>query len=737
MKRTLFVLLALMLGSPYVLAECPPDCPPAEDSTQFNPASPGSFDYANGDYSTITDWSKVEWSRIPPAKIAEVPAQEIKYVELTLEQRLEMTSDQIGENFDSIEDLTKDVKKERAEEAVKQKYNLMSIDLGKGANLKQGMLKATYGEQGYVPLTSLSPRVKIIADQDGRINIHGESNPPSIGKYTAVYEQNTIIKTTAGEAKVQGSIDFVEGQTYLRGTRDEGYLSSKSVKINGIKIHPPYKITQTGVIKNEVVIDGEKGWTETRQYSFEFGNVRLFFDGEKHDGDYVSISDNRIDFSLVNQKEREMSLVIPPSHPILDNDQKFSPLVLGIYDGSYGSITKRGTDSKGRQLTPLMNLVVPAVGKGIKVDPGLGKIFISDGKVVLPSVESSQGTIPITIIGVDSMGNDIISNEVEPHKLVVTTNTIFVLPQSHPAEDFECKQCYPKEEQVRLMVDYSSSTLKKYGIKLEGSAAQDPIVVSQIATMVKQLPPKVRESLKWIQVNKRGDTSFFTCGLSEVCANREGIVITPDVGYGTFFHEASHTRHLQVYDEDAIKVMEAARTIADTERNNLGFEGTSVESSSLQSIQQNTFKARWFNARKESFQEHGGSASWSLLGYDLRTSTWEDGSNDPRGGYMNAYGSSDHTTGGINHGWFEDIATSTEASAGSLEVYTQLVNPQSSFYAEKIGKPIFENSGIIMDQRMAQDWATRYRGKLDLLEEYGFITTRDYCKIVQNERCKQ
>ena len=45
---------------------------------------------------------------------------------------------------------------------------------------------------------------------------------------------------------------------------------------------------------------------------------------------------------------------------------------------------------------------------------------------------------------------------------------------------------------------------------------------------------------------------------------------------------------------------------------------------------------------------------------------------------------------------------------------------------KKIGKPIFENSPVgddnpIMTPKIAQDWATRYKKKLDLLYKYEYI----------------
>ena len=40
------------------------DAPTSNDLNAFNPNNPSVFDYTNGDYSTITDWSKADWNQV-------------------------------------------------------------------------------------------------------------------------------------------------------------------------------------------------------------------------------------------------------------------------------------------------------------------------------------------------------------------------------------------------------------------------------------------------------------------------------------------------------------------------------------------------------------------------------------------------------------------------------------------------------------------------------------------------
>jgi len=99
------------------------------------------------------DYSKVQWQFVPTSVINSIPAENLPYFQLSSAQRLSMNVEQIAYNFDNINDLTKDVDKEKAEDAIQQKYDV-TVDLGEGAGLKNGVLQANFGEREHVSLTS-------------------------------------------------------------------------------------------------------------------------------------------------------------------------------------------------------------------------------------------------------------------------------------------------------------------------------------------------------------------------------------------------------------------------------------------------------------------------------------------------------------------------------------------------------------------------------------------------------
>src|SRR3989344_6773446 len=126
------------------------------------------FDYAAGDYAQI-DWdSFTDWSLIPLHRIPDVPADALAYGELTHFQRLQMNVEQISANLENIENLAEDVNRRRAQEAVRQKFGVSVADFGKGARIRNDVLRATFGEQGMLEL-SRKAGWKIDINDAGRI----------------------------------------------------------------------------------------------------------------------------------------------------------------------------------------------------------------------------------------------------------------------------------------------------------------------------------------------------------------------------------------------------------------------------------------------------------------------------------------------------------------------------------------------------------------------------------------
>ena len=156
MNKKIIIVIMIVLFTNLVYAKCPSDCPEG-------------FNLESGDYSLIDNWRGVKMSDIPLNRIKDVPPDKLGYNELDIQQRLQMTPNQIAENFNNIEDLTRDVDKSKAEIAIKQKYSV-NVDLGKGAAFKNGVLRATYEQKGHVSLSGGNYKDGIlIIDKDGII----------------------------------------------------------------------------------------------------------------------------------------------------------------------------------------------------------------------------------------------------------------------------------------------------------------------------------------------------------------------------------------------------------------------------------------------------------------------------------------------------------------------------------------------------------------------------------------
>lgn len=207
LKKSLsFIFLVLILLSPLAVAQ--------DDPTKFDPNNPALFDYQNGDYTTI-DWSKVLWSRIPLEKIAEIPAKELQYQQLSNEQRLAMTSLQIEETLELIGNLAADVSQDAMREAIKRKKDVLIKELGSSAKIKNNIFTTEKGAFDFAE--KLGWEIKV--DKDGIIHV---VNPKEIKELAVskkdiftISDQITLHSKQGSTAKVNG-ISFKDGQAYVK-----------------------------------------------------------------------------------------------------------------------------------------------------------------------------------------------------------------------------------------------------------------------------------------------------------------------------------------------------------------------------------------------------------------------------------------------------------------------------------------------------------------------------------------
>jgi len=343
MKSKILVLVLFLMLSSFVLAE---EHLPQSDPLTFNPDDPASFDYVNGDYSTITDWSKVNWENIPPNRIPEIPAEQLDYLELNLVQHFEMSVDQIMLNLEEIEDLAIEVDEERAREAIKKKYGVSVVSLGESASIENGVLKA---EKGNFDFAGKSKEWEIEVDSEGVINVlkPKEIDEKSITKrdhitigvisieelLTEVTTEKTF-RTKNGLTFVVEDLSFENGQAHIK--------KGSSAKIGD------YEISEST------------------------HKIDIYFDTTEHQGNYVAVSENSL--KIGSTEEGTVKVIPQPGNKLFN-------------------MVKRDYSTKPPTLVPdwrdTMELTISG-GDGLKVTSGKKR-----GRVPIISHQDGDGETKI------------------------------------------------------------------------------------------------------------------------------------------------------------------------------------------------------------------------------------------------------------------------------------------------------------------------------------------------------
>ncbi|MBI2102198.1 hypothetical protein HYT55_00010 [Candidatus Woesearchaeota archaeon] len=302
-RFVLFILVFLFLGVIYVSASCPP--PQGEvDNLCFDPAHMELFDYQNGDYSSITDWSLVSWNLIPNTRIPEVPAQDLRYFMLSDGQRKAMTAQQIVVHFDKIDDLAHDVKPEEAQKAIKEKYRVVVELSGKKPknqiiSLKNGILKTGFGVQDRATLSSgrYTGGAFEISEEGSLIFIPAKTQKsidiPASDRLIVDVSKGAIL--FRGNSFSKGRFVFNEGRTFI--------LGFETVQLNRVLI------TSGNPDGLKLYFDGQ--WHEEEHYiSMDTKKGDLYVDFTN--GDHLEFLKGNVFVPNLEEKDR---LVLSPQYP--------------------------------------------------------------------------------------------------------------------------------------------------------------------------------------------------------------------------------------------------------------------------------------------------------------------------------------------------------------------------------------------------------------------------------------
>ncbi|MBI1971218.1 hypothetical protein HYS47_05710 [Candidatus Woesearchaeota archaeon] len=732
-----FVLCTILLSCKATLSE---EHDTVEQQLSFDPKT---FDYENGDYSLITDWTIVNWNQIPPSRVKEVPVDKLVYEQLDSAQRIELTPEQIARNFDNIESLTTDVHWQKAEEAIHQKFGVT------------------------VSIKYASPDIFI---RDNVILIGGETPLAHATLTDSVYTLGEIVVAgrdiTFVPAKDKGvhSINLPDGDSLSLDAREDTYLINDNTFTGSMHYDKGRWYIWPG---DKPIIDGislSTTYSETYDLSFSGDqHLPVYFDGLPHESSFLSMNGQtkQLSYQLKKGTATVGRIEFLQGNPFVDvkPDDSFS------LDGSRISTIMIQEQRDG--IVP--KLVVGVIMQENK-DESTGEI-LQNGKTrlvaektgvsfsLLPNGEQ-KGSVPLAMLLKDDKGNPLFTTTEATQKLIFdNSNNFIILPETVPEEFIECISCAEDYSQSVALYDYASyELLSSKGIqKFISTAGKDPIALARFMYLFKKLPPNIQNSVQGIEllpqdeVNNRciGSGITIDTGTEIVaggCIKDFVVVTTPDVSFQTLYHETAHTLTIQTSINWQTTDQEYEQAIKEYllwlknkyQIDHLSYnwikdnkvvrsEGRYLPVNQCKQKQEcihmydnynreiilpteDSFELlQLLNAKKEVPRSIGyrwldvAGDEYLPPGYMIVTT----GREPPENGFVRKYGSSNY---------LEDISTFVEPIAKEDHEFfkrNKLIQPP--------GHPDYDPAKY--DQR--------YKQKLDLLLEYGFITKEDYDKIFE------
>lgn len=198
------------------------------------------FDYEKGDYKTVKDWSKVDWTKIPPGRMHDVPANKIDFSKisgaqigaLSPAQKNAVSAAQIQEHLEKLGDLSK---YGQTRQAIQGKYGVKVDSLGKGAQIQGGALSATFGKKGTLDLAG-KQQWEVTVAQDGQILVTG---PAELGEAGITRRDSFHIdKPVSLTLKDGRKIKDVRGISYKNG---QAFVPKGATATLGDYYFPPQK----------------------------------------------------------------------------------------------------------------------------------------------------------------------------------------------------------------------------------------------------------------------------------------------------------------------------------------------------------------------------------------------------------------------------------------------------------------------------------------------------------------
>lgn len=439
-------------------------------------------------------------------------------------------------------------------------------------------------------------------------------------------------------------------------------------------------------------------------------NVLLFSDGEKHQditSDYVSLnSQGKKMFVHGNEKTGTFNLNFKKDNTFLkieDGDEgKFH-----IYKNINMRIQNR--DEQG---------LIPSIKVGLTKDDGVfrivsgsANIFVNEKEITALTLSGISTSSPMSIVAEDKSGNSMIGTVKEPKKILVSNfNEIATIPltvQEHIIQTSESYDYAPSKVSERLYYNYDAYTLENFRKEFPNiglSGRTDSYTIKRISDTLNHLPPKVKDSIKgfeiftpeeWrarnLKIYGQEDTADASTGTDRIIRLNTG-----HLEESTIYHEAAHDRIFVIASEYSRASNQDSYKLAQDryERAKRNFGDNSIIP-----------KLLGIKDVRPSFESQWKSVSGDAYGKDLAkrdgTTSWSDGTYGPKNSCVRTYGCTNYE---------DDVAT-----------FVENVNKNPSFY-----KPLITPGSPQYDQR--------YKKKLDLLYQNGFITKERYDLVVGDKK---
>jgi hypothetical protein len=666
-----FILCFVFLVVPFVSADCTENC------DTFDPSNPEAFNYETGDYSSI-DWNQVDWGKIPASRIKEIPATGLQYSSLNVDQRLEMSSEQIGAHFNDIENLL-DVNEEAALDAIDNAYGIDEIQFGNGARILDDTFQATYGNEGHITLTS------------------------------EVYQSGPIVVNKAGDVVFRPI--YQEGPLAL--VDDDHFIldSTYNLNVNGVDFQGKARWNE-GVVSIEARESARiagvdiSNWAYDERSEKSKGELFVYFDGRKPEGNSISFDFNN-GILQGNTQPRQLGnyLTFYEGNPFVDVSS-------GDRFGFELSQDSSFTLTKGDSLPSLV--VSPhtdTASFAFSLRNGRTELSYQDNDLGFYTYDDDeqnpQRSVPLEFTVQDADAQNLLTLRDEPLKIVFDDRSQLIFVEEDLVISREtCPGCFDSRTRSQIVTDYVHEQFDFY-VPIVG-VESNPSFLQKTYMDLDKLPPEMIDNLWDLRLV---DDVQEACGENTAgCASSSMITLGKNYQYEVLHHEGAHTRTFELDNE--IMNTEYSR---ESYEDNLRFEHAeeaykgdrltrpivtfqSTDGSVSKPCRDCSVEIVWpgvelaaeeratliehyvveQESKDNSFDSQWTAIAGDVYGVDLgpktvggrSSSTWEDGTYGPQHGCVEAYGCNN---------FYEDVATHSECSLEEA-CWRPLVTPGGEAY---------------------------------------------------------